>query len=75
MKEAWPPQSYIYYKSPEHNIKIKNKFEMLVAVQEDMMLDKLATQIRGILIESAQSLLRMKGHKEHRYVMRQNQTS
>lgn len=65
MRGKWPICFDISDISPENNIEVKNKFEMLMAGQEEMKPDELATQARDILISSAHRLLPRKGHKQH----------
>ena len=52
----------------EYNIEIQNKFDILMAAQEDMTPDELATQARDILISTAQNIIPRKVHKKQVYI-------
>ena len=52
----------------EYNIEIQNKFDILMAAQEDMTPGELATKARDILISTAQNIIPRKVHKKQVYI-------
>jgi hypothetical protein len=53
---------------PEYNIEIQNKFEILMAIQEEMTPDELANHAENALVSSAKNVLPRRENKRRKYI-------
>ena len=55
----------------QYSIEIKNRFEALMALQEEMTPDKMANHARDVFISTAKTILKIKKSKKQIYLSKE----